>query len=141
MKDKDAELMMEGMYQEQDPAAAAMGGGGQPQAPAPAPPAPAQGDGGGENMIPYSILGQLIQELENFWALGGKDAAQATTQSGQSVKNVIGDIVNMATVRAQNYSRAGGKHKVEPAPDFHGDYLKSDPGHGRDRAGNVVAGG
>ena len=106
MRDKDAHLMMEGMYKGQDPATAAQAMGGQPQPQAPAPAAePVLGPAarGQANLIPYSILGQLQQELEDMWSLGGKDAAQATTQSGQSIQQVVGDIVNMAVSRSGAY--------------------------------------
>ena len=113
MRDKDAHLMMEGLYKEApdvDDQGRVKSMYGKPNAmygqPATAAePVLGPAERGEANLIPYSILGQLIQELEDMWALGGKDAAQATTQSGQSIQQVVGDIVNMAVVRAQNYSR------------------------------------
>ena len=125
MKDKDAELMMEGLYKEAefgqwqkgpvDPEVdASMRAYRQPGASDPQEPVRGPEARGLANLIPYSILGQLQQELEEMWSLGGKDAAQATTQSGQSIQQVVGDIVNMAV------SRAGAFVAKNPDPTGHG---------------------
>ena len=121
MRDKEAEIMMEGMYKEVDAQGRPerMYGKpnamyGQPGAADPQEPVRGPEARGLANLIPYSILGQLIQELEEMWSLGGKDAAQATTQSGQSIQQVVGDIVSMAV------SRAGAFVAKNPDPTGHG---------------------
>ena len=105
MRDKDAHLMMEGLYKEAgetgpppgfDPIAAYKAGHA----------APVNWYGQTEhptNLIPYNILGQLQQDLEEMWTTGGKDAARATTQSGQSIQQVVSDMVSMAVTQAGTY--------------------------------------
>jgi hypothetical protein len=121
MRDKDAHLMMEGLYKEQDPATAARAMGGQPQ-PQAQPQAqdqsqeqdpaqaqaqdPAQPAAAGD-MIPYSILVRLSQDLEHMFTSGvGKIGPSGYFEyEAGAVKSTVMDFVRMAFNNARWYEK------------------------------------